>query len=128
LTGQEIIISNASYPTPAIARNSELLRPLGLGYANLGAVLMSMGLAYDSEEGRTYAAAISAIMTGEAYAQSARMAEVKGPFEEFDRNRDEMLRVMGKHRKAAYDLPRSSDSTDIVKAARKTWEEAVKLG
>src|SRR5438067_4059977 len=118
-TGQEIIISNASYPTPAIARNSELLRPLGLGYANLGAVLMSMGLAYDSDEGRTYAAALSAIMTGEAYAQSARMADVKGPFEEFDRNREEMLRVMGKHRQAAHELPRSAGAAEVVKAARK---------
>src|ERR671934_661575 len=127
-TGQEIIVSNASYPTAAIARNSELLRPLGLGYANLGALLMSMGLAYDSEEGRTYAAAISAIMTGEAYAQSARMAEVKGPFEEFDHNRDAMLRVMGKHRQAARDLPTSPESSEVVKAARKTWDDAVKLG
>jgi ribonucleoside-diphosphate reductase alpha chain len=127
-TGQEIIISNASYPTPAIARNSELLRPLGLGYANLGALLMSMGLAYDSDEGRTYAAAVSAVMTGEAYAQSARMAEVKGPFQEFDNNRDAMLRVMDKHRKAASELPRSADSGELVKAARKTWDDAVKLG
>jgi ribonucleoside-diphosphate reductase alpha chain len=76
-TAQEILVSNASYPTPAIAANSERLRPLGLGYANLGALLMSMGLAYDSDEGRRYAGAITAIMTGRAYVQSARMAEVK---------------------------------------------------
>src|SRR5437588_714476 len=92
-TAQEILVSNASYPTPAIAANSEALRPLGLGYANLGALLMSMGLAYDSEDGRRFASAITAIMTGEAYAQSARMAAVKGPFKEFAKNRQPMLRV-----------------------------------
>src|SRR5499427_4648780 len=100
-TGQEIIVSNASYPTPAIGRNSEALRPLGLGYANLGALLMSMGLAYDSDEGRRVAGAITSIMTGRAFAQSARMAQVKGPFAEYSRNREPMLRVMDKHRSAA---------------------------
>jgi ribonucleoside-diphosphate reductase alpha chain len=129
-TGQEIIVSNASYPTPAIARNSERLRPLGLGYANLGALLMSMGLAYDSDEGRRYAGAITAIMTGEAYAQSARMADVKGPFAEFDVNRDPMLRVMNKHRAAAYDLmdTTAGDAAALINAARETWDEAVELG
>src|SRR6266568_4829922 len=86
-TGQEILVSNASYPTHLIAKNSEALRPLGLGYANIGALLMSMGLAYDSDEGRRFAGAITAIMTGRAFAQSARMAQVKGPFSEYDRNR-----------------------------------------
>src|SRR3981081_331088 len=123
-TAQEILVSNASYPTPAIGRNSERLRPLGLGYANLGALLMSMGLAYDSEEGRRYAGAITGIMTGRAYAQSARMAEVKGPFAEFDANREPMLRVMAKHRAAAYDLPADSESGDVVRAARAAWDAA----
>jgi ribonucleoside-diphosphate reductase alpha chain len=127
-TGQEIIVSSASYPTPAIARNSERLRPLGLGYANLGALLMSMGLAYDSDEGRGYAAAITAIMTGRAYAQSARMAEVKGPFAEFEPNREPMLRVMNKHRSAAYDLPTGGATGTVVTAARETWDDAVELG
>src|SRR5437879_4288038 len=127
-TGQEIIVSNASYPTPAIAKNSEALRPLGLGYANLGALLMSMGLAYDSDEGRRYASAITAIMTGRAYAQSARMAEVKGPFADFAANRDPMLRVMSKHRAAAYDLPPGSESDEVVRTARAAWDEAVALG
>src|SRR2546430_5880254 len=104
-TGQEIIVSNASYPTPAIGKNSEALRPLGLGYANIGALLMSMGLAYDSDEGRRFAGGITAIMTGRAFAQSARMAQVKGPFAEFDKNRHPILRVMSKHRAAAYELP-----------------------
>ena len=127
-TGQEIIVSNASYPTPAIAKNSEALRPLGLGYANLGALLMSMGLAYDSEEGGRFAGALTAIMTGRAFAQSARMAQVKGPFSEFPKNREPMLRVMEKHRQAAHQLSTSPESAEVVDAARETWDEAVKLG
>jgi len=127
-TGQEILVSNASYPTPAIAKNSEALRPLGLGYANLGALLMSMGLAYDSDEGRRFAGAVTAIMTGRAFAQSARMAEVKGPFSEFAKNREPMLRVMEKHRSAAYALSNSAESAEVLKAARETWDEAVELG
>jgi ribonucleoside-diphosphate reductase alpha chain len=127
-TGQEIIVSNASYPTPAIGKNSEALRPLGLGYANLGALLMSMGLAYDSEEGGRFAGAITAIMTGRAFAQSARMAQVKGPFSEYAKNREPMLRVMEKHRQAAHQLSTSPESAEVVDAARETWDEAVKLG
>jgi ribonucleoside-diphosphate reductase alpha chain len=127
-TGQEIIVSNASYPTPAIGTNSEALRPLGLGYANLGALLMSMGLAYDSDEGRRFAGAITAIMTGRGFAQSARMAQVKGPFTEFAKNREPMLRVMEKHRQAAHQLSTSPESADVVDAARATWDDAVKLG
>ncbi|HKW69255.1 MAG TPA: vitamin B12-dependent ribonucleotide reductase [Candidatus Dormibacteraeota bacterium] len=127
-TGQEILVSKASYPTPAIAKNSEALRPLGLGYANIGALLMSMGLAYDSEEGRRFAGAITAIMTGRAFAQSARMAQVKGPFSEYAKNREPMLRVMEKHRSAANQLTTSPESADVVQGARDTWDEAVKLG
>ncbi len=127
-TGQEIIVSNASYPTPVIAKNSEALRPLGLGYANLGALLMSMGLAYDSDEGRRFAGAITAIMTGRAFAQSARMAQAKGPFSEFAKNREPMLRVMEKHRAAAYQVSTSPESADVLEAARETWDDAVKLG
>src|SRR3984893_15118147 len=111
-TGQEILVSNASYPTPAIAKNSEALRPLGLGYANLGALLMSLGLAYDSDEGRRYAAGVTAIMTGRAYAQSARMAEVKGPFADYESNRESMLGVMSKHRAAAHELPTGGPAGD----------------
>src|SRR6266704_1017038 len=127
-TGQEIIVSNASYPTPSIAKNSEALRPLGLGYANLGALLMSMGLAYDSDEGRRFAGAVTAIMTGRAFSQSARMAQVKGPFSEYAKNREPMLRVMEKHRQAAHQLPTSPESAEAVDAARETWDAAVKLG
>jgi len=127
-TGQEIIVSAASYPTPAIGKNSEALRPLGLGYANLGALLMSMGLAYDSDDGRRFAGALTGILTGEAYVQSARMAEVKGPFSEFSKNREPMLRVMNKHRAVAYELPVSGEAGPLVRAARETWDEAVALG
>src|SRR5438309_8222124 len=127
-TGQEIIVSNASYPTPAIAKNSEALRPLGLGYANLGALLMSMGLAYDSDEGRRFAGAITAIMTGRAFAQSARMAQVKGPFSEYAKNREPMLRVMEKHRQVAAGLPADGEPGLLVEAARAVWDEAVALG
>src|SRR4029077_4917263 len=127
-TGQEILVSNASYPTPAIAKNSEALPPLGLGYANLGALLMSMGLAYDSPEGTRFAGAVTAIMTGEAFAQSARMAAVKGPFSEFGKNREPMLRVMEKHRQAAHQLNTSAELANVVDAARDTWDNAVKLG
>jgi ribonucleoside-diphosphate reductase alpha chain len=127
-TAQEILVSNASYPTPAIGKNSEALRPLGLGYANLGALLMSMGLAYDSDEGRRFAGAVTAIMTGEAYAQSARMASVKGSFAEFPRNRNEMLRVMNKHRTAAYALAGQGEKLAVTAAAGETWDDAVALG
>ncbi len=127
-TAQEVLVSNASYPTPAIGKNSEALRPLGLGYANIGALLMSMGLAYDSDEGRRFAGAITAIMTGRAFGQSARMAQVKGPFSEYAKNREPMLGVMEKHRAAAYQLTPSPESAQVVNAARETWDEAVKLG
>src|SRR5260221_13285944 len=108
-TGQEILVSNASYPTPAIGKNSEALRPLGLGYANLGALLMSMGLAYDSAEGGRFAGASTAIMTGRALAQSARMAQVKGPFSEYAKNREPMLRVVEKHRQGSPQLTTAAD-------------------
>ena len=107
ITAQEILVDNASYPTPQIEENSHRFRPLGLGYANLGALLMSRGLAYDSDEGRAVAAALTAIMTGEAYRQSAVIArDHGGPFMEYPLNEQPMLRVIGKHRDAAYQIPR----------------------
>ncbi|MBO0745611.1 MAG: intein-containing adenosylcobalamin-dependent ribonucleoside-diphosphate reductase, partial [Candidatus Dormibacteraeota bacterium] len=127
-TAQEILVSNASYPTPRIAENSERLRPLGLGYANLGALLMSMGHAYDSPDGRAVAGAVTALMTGEAYAQSARMAEVKGPFLEFPKNREPMLGVMRKHQAAAKELPATGDAAPLADAAREAWADAITLG
>ncbi|HSP92579.1 MAG TPA: hypothetical protein VLN08_16810, partial [Vicinamibacterales bacterium] len=105
VTAQEIIVGSASYPTKEIERNSFDYRPLGLGYANLGALLMSRGLPYDSDAGRAYAAGITALMTGEAYAQSARIARDQGgPFTGFEKNRTPFLRVMRKHRDALRDI------------------------
>ena len=129
ITAQEIIVPNSSYPTKAIEKNSHEYRPLGLGYANLGALLMSRGLPYDSDEGRAYAAAITAVMTGEAYAQSARIArDHGGPFSGYDRNRDAFLRVMRKHRDAVGEINPKVVPADLYGAARQTWEEAVELG
>src|SRR5215203_236196 len=105
LTAQEIIVDNASYPTTAIEKNSHAYRPLGLGYANLGALLMSRGVPYDSDAGRDYAAALTALMTGEGYAQSARIArDHGGSFSGYEKNREPFLRVMGKHRDAVREI------------------------
>ena len=98
ITAQEILVDNASYPTPKIAENSHNFRPLGLGYANLGALLMSLALPYDSDGGRDMAGAITALMCGEAYAQSARIAERLGPFPGYAVNREPMLDVIRMHR------------------------------
>ena len=106
ITAQEILVDNASYPTPQIEENSHRFRPLGIGYANLGALLMSRGLAYDSDAGRQYAATLTAIMTGEAYRQSAVIArDHGGPFNDYANNEQPFLRVIGKHRAAAYAIP-----------------------
>ena len=129
ITAQEIIVPNSSYPTKAIERNSHDYRPLGLGYANLGALLMSRGLPYDSDEGRAYAGAITAIMTGEAYAQSARIArDHGGPFDGYERNREPMLRVMRKHREAVSEIAPRHVPADLLAAAKQAWDEAVELG
>jgi ribonucleoside-diphosphate reductase alpha chain len=129
ITAQEILVDNASYPTKAIERNSHDYRPLGLGYANLGALLMSRGLPYDSDAGRDYAATITAIMHGEAYAQSARIArDHGGPFAGYDRNREPFLRVMRKHRAALRDIDRTNVPRSLYEAARQVWEETVELG
>jgi ribonucleoside-diphosphate reductase alpha chain len=129
ITAQEIIVDNASYPTPAIGRNSHAYRPLGLGYANLGALLMSRGLPYDGDAGRDYAAALTALMTGEAYAQSARIArDCGGPFEGYEENRDAFLRVMRKHRDALRDVNARNVPPDLYQAARSSWDDTVELG
>jgi ribonucleoside-diphosphate reductase alpha chain len=129
ITAQEIIVPNSSYPTKAIERNSHDYRPLGLGYANLGALLMSRGLPYDSDEGRAYAAAITAVMTGEAYAQSARVArDHGGPFAGYEKNRESMLRVMRKHRDAVAEINAKHVPTDLYAGAKQAWDEAVELG
>ncbi len=129
LTAQEIIVPNSSYPTKAIEKNSHDYRPLGLGYANLGALLMSRGLPYDSDEGRAYAGAITAVMTGEAYAQSARIArDHGGPFAGYEANREPFLRVMRKHREAVNEINQKFVPSDLYAGARQAWDEAVELG
>ncbi|CAN5838388.1 vitamin B12-dependent ribonucleotide reductase [soil metagenome] len=129
ITAQEIVVDNASYPTPRIEENSHRFRPLGLGYANLGALLMSRGLAYDSAEGGAYAATITAIMTGEAYRQSAVVArDHGGAFHDYAINREPFLRVIGKHRDAAYALSPEMVPAGLVETARRTWDEALALG
>jgi ribonucleoside-diphosphate reductase alpha chain len=129
ITAQEIIVDNASYPTPAIEKNSHAYRPLGLGYANLGALLMSRGLPYDSDAGRDYAAALTALMTGEAYAQSARIArDHGGPFTGYDKNREPFLRVMRKHRDAMRDVNPRNVPSELYQTAKSAWDDAVELG
>ncbi len=129
ILAQEILVDNSSYPTPAIAKNSHEYRPLGLGYANLGALLMSRGLPYDSDSGRDYAATITAVMHGAAYAQSAKIArDHGGPFAGYEQNREPFLRVMKKHRAALKDIDRTSVPKDLFTAARNLWEEVIELG
>jgi ribonucleoside-diphosphate reductase alpha chain len=129
ITAQEILVDNSSYPTEAIAKNSHAYRPLGLGYANLGALLMSRGLPYDSDAGRDYSAAITALMHGAAFAQSAKIArDHGGPFAGYDKNREPFLRVMRKHRAALRDIDRSHLPKDLFEAAKAVWDEVIELG
>ncbi len=129
LTAQEILVDNASYPTPKIEENSHKFRPLGLGYANLGALLMSRGLAYDSDEGRNFAAALTAIMHGEAYKQSATIArDHGGPFAEYKVNEEPFLRVIGKHRDAAYRITPDGVPANLLEHAKAVYDEALELG
>src|SRR5258705_9190393 len=129
ITAQEIIVQNSSYPTRGIEKNSHEYRPLGLGYANLGALLMSRGLPYDSDEGRAYAAAITAVMTGEAYAQSARIArDHGGPFAGYNGNREPFLRGMNKHRDPVAEMSSKIVPAELVAGAKKAWDEAVVPG
>jgi ribonucleoside-diphosphate reductase alpha chain len=123
-TAQEILVGNADYPTPKIAENSRRLRQLGIGYANLGAVLMTLGLPYDSDQGRTVAGSITALMTGEAYRTSAKLAARMGPFEGFQENREHMLRVLDQHRTAAAEIDEDHAPARILEAAQLAWDEA----
>ena len=139
----EISVLMASFPSRSIAELSYRYRTLGLGFANIGSLLMRMGIPYDSDEGRSICGAITSIMTGESYTTSAEMAKELGPFAGFDENREHMLRVIGNHRRAAYDAPLemyegltikplglSSETTppDLLAAARDVWNRAVELG
>jgi ribonucleoside-diphosphate reductase alpha chain len=127
-TAQEILVGFSDYPTPAITANAKSHRQLGIGYANLGALLMQRGLAYDSNEGRAYAASITALMTGEAYAQSARLAAAVGPYEAYPKNKAGHDRVMEKHRAAAYRIIADLVPPTLLSAARQSWDDAVSLG
>src|SRR6202049_2365562 len=128
ITAQEILVDNASYPTPQIAQNSHDFRPLGLGYANLGALLMSMALPYDSDEGRDVAGTITALMSGEAYAQSARVAESMGPFPGYEVNREPMLDVIRMHRDAMRGIQPDHVQTELFMAAQGSWDTALTHG
>src|SRR4051812_9905358 len=129
LLAQEIVISPSSYPTREIGDNARAFRQLGLGYANLGAYLMANGYAYDSDEGRGTAAAITALMTGRAYAQSARIASSIGTYDRYAENREAHNTVMRMHRDASYAIPdRACVDRGLLAAARETWNEAVTLG
>jgi ribonucleoside-diphosphate reductase alpha chain len=126
---QEILVGNSSYPTPEIERNAKAYRQLGLGYANLGALLMARGLAYDSDEGRAYAAAITALMTGRAYRKSAEIAKRMGPFAGYRPNAAAMVGVIAKHRAAVGNIAHAETvPSDLLGAARKAWDDALDLG
>ena len=128
ITAQEILVDSASYPTERIARNSHDFRPLGLGYANLGALLMSLALPYDSEGGRDLCGAVTALMCGEAYAQSARIAERLGPFPGFAVNRQPMLDVIRMHRDAMRPIRSEYVPASLLGAAKDVWDTALSLG
>ena len=128
ILGQEIVVDFADYPTPQIQRNSHLYRPLGLGFANLGALLMANGLPYDSVHGRNLSAALTSLMCGEAYRMSAEIAQAMDPFPRFEANREPFLEVVEMHRDAAYETPPSGVPKDLMKASRRAWDEALELG
>jgi len=123
ILAQDILVDNSSYPTAEITANAHAFRELGLGYANLGALLMSLGLPYDSDAGRAYAAAVTAVMSGEGYLQSTRVAEATAAFAGFEVNRQPMLRVLNKHRSHAYKISSSHVPLDLLTAAREAWDQ-----
>ncbi len=126
-TAQEILVGNADYPTEPIGENSRRFRQLGLGYANLGAMLMALGMPYDSDEGRAWAAAITALMTGHAYATSARTASRMGPFAGYAENEEPMLRVLNMHREAAAEIDEELVPAELLGAAQQSWDEACEV-
>jgi ribonucleoside-diphosphate reductase alpha chain len=128
ILAQEIIVDNASYPTEKIGQNSHAFRPLGLGFANLGALLMSMGVPYDSDQGHDTAGAITAIMCGQAYLTSARVAEAMGPFEGYKENEQPFLEVIGMHRDSVSRISRNHVPTAMLGAAQECWDEALAAG
>jgi ribonucleoside-diphosphate reductase alpha chain len=128
IIAQEILVDSASYPTHEIATNSHLFRALGLGYANLGAVLMSLGLPYDSDDGRAFAAVVTALMTGCAYTASAELAAARGPFDEFEKNRAAMLNVIATHADALQQINRMQCPAKLHEAAEDIWEKVRRDG
>jgi ribonucleoside-diphosphate reductase alpha chain len=128
LLAQEIVVGPSSYPTEEIGANARAFRQLGLGYANLGALLMANGLPYDSDEGRAMAAGITALMTGRAYRRSAEAAAAMGPYERYEENREPHNAVMRKHRDEAYKIDGLLTDAELVRAARLAWDEAVAFG
>jgi ribonucleoside-diphosphate reductase alpha chain len=127
-TGQEILVGRADYPTEGIADTSRRFRQLGIGYANLGALLMALGLPYDSDAGRAYAAAVTSLMTGHAYEVSARTASRMGPFAGFAENREHVLRVLGQHQEAAARIDEELVPPELLSAAQESWDMACELG
>jgi ribonucleoside-diphosphate reductase alpha chain len=127
-TAQEILVGYSAYPTESITKNARAYRELGIGYANLGALLMAQGLPYDSEEGRAQAAAITALLTGQAYATSAKMAQKVGPFAGFHKDREGVLNVLKMHREAVSEINAGLVSEELLNAAATAWDEAVELG
>lgn len=125
---QEILCGYSEYPTESIDKNTRAYRQIGMGYANLGALLMAQGLAYDSDEGRAQAAAVTAVMTGHAYATSAKIAKRVGPFAGYTKDSEGMNRVLRKHRDAVKDIDAGAVSEELLSAAANTWDEAVALG
>jgi ribonucleoside-diphosphate reductase alpha chain len=128
IIAQEILVDFASYPTREIEKNSHLYRPLGLGYANLGAMLMAGGKPYDSDQGRNLAASVTSLMCGQAYLTSAEIAEAMGPFARYRVNRKPFLEVIGMHRDAAFEVPEEGVQSDLHLAARQVWTEALEAG
>ncbi|MDY0355991.1 MAG: vitamin B12-dependent ribonucleotide reductase [Sedimentisphaerales bacterium] len=128
IIAQEILVDNGSYPDQPITVNSHRFRPLGLGFANLGSLVMSLALPYDSDQARSLASAIGAIMTGTAYAVSAEIAELKEPFIEFEKNKDPMLKVINMHRQHAYDIPEAHCPDYLRNAAKDAWDQALDAG
>jgi ribonucleoside-diphosphate reductase alpha chain len=128
ITAMEILVGNSSYPTPAIEQNSHDYRPLGIGFANLGALLMSRGLAYDSDEGRNLAGAIMALQSGHCYYQSSKIAEKMGAFNGYERNAEPAMNVMRMHRDAAYEIKADGVPAALMTEARKAWDNVVEHG
>jgi len=128
IVAQEILVDNAAYPTEKIAQNSHDYRPLGLGFANLGALLMSFGIPYDSERGRDYAGAISALMSGQAYLTSARIAAATGPFSGYEKNIEPFLEVIRMHRDSVSGINHRNIPSDMYRGAKEVWEEAYETG